>query len=51
MSVFKNEISATKWRKLIPACAVQIKEEADAYLYLHPTRGWKRVSKRRLKGS
>ncbi len=38
------------WQQHIPKAAVGVRETKDgkAYEYLHRTKGWKRVNKRRL---
>lgn len=36
------------WNALIPAAAVQFKIEGEGVRYLHATKGWKWVSKKRF---
>lgn len=42
------KIMTTHFNKFIPKCAVDLKIGATALSYLHPTRGWKRVSFKRM---
>lgn len=36
------------WQRLIPKSAVQVEMKDTFVRYLHPTKGWRYVSKRRL---
>lgn len=43
-----REALTERFNRIVPPRAVRIKWEADCIRYLHPTKGWKRVSFRRL---
>ncbi len=36
------------WNAHIPKCAVKVEHMPDHVRYLHPTKGWRRVSNKRL---
>lgn len=42
------QLQLAKWNALIPKCARQVHEDGAAVKYLHPTKGWRWVHKRRL---
>lgn len=43
-----REALLERFNRLVPPCSVDIKWEKDCVKYLHPTKGYKRVSFRRL---
>jgi len=51
MPTLTQQITArliAQWNALIPKCAKRIVHRPDGVLYLHPTKGWRRVSYKRL---
>jgi hypothetical protein len=42
-------LQTAKWNAVIPKSALRVKEAGSSIKYLHPTKGWRWVSQRRLK--
>lgn len=40
--------NVSKWNAVIPKCALNVQEDGDSIKFLHPTKGWRWVSKRRV---
>lgn len=43
-----NRLVTRVWNILIPACAVRTEVKPYGVKYLHPTKGWKTVGKKRF---
>lgn len=42
------EAQRQAWNRWVPKCAVDVEMTPTHVRYLHPTRGWKRVSRRKV---
>lgn len=45
---FKAAENIGKWNSVIPKRAMHIQEDGDSIKFLHPTKGWRWVHKRRV---
>lgn len=46
---FATALKIAKWNAVIPKCALCVEEDGSSIKYLHPTKGWRWVSQKRLK--
>ena len=46
---FIADLEVAKWNAIIPKHATCVQEDGSSIKYLHPTKGWRWVHKRRLK--
>ena len=46
---FVRELATAQWNAIIPKCAMHVQEDGSSIKYLHPTKGWRWVAKKRLR--
>lgn len=45
---YLRQLTLAKWNAIIPKSALRTEEDGSSIKYLHPTKGWRWVHKRRL---
>ena len=46
--ILREQYFVNKWNALVSAKIIKVEDRPDHFRLLHPTKGWRRFSKRRL---